>query len=65
MNDAPDEEQIISGQGYANLTDDSSFKGRITVTPNWVTIRNGEARYTVPRRRIDFINWKQVGEMDE
>lgn len=50
----------ITGEGYANLTDDSSFKGRITVTEDWVTVRNDSGRYTIPRRRIDFINWKET-----
>lgn len=53
-------EPIASGEGYANLTDDSSFKGRIKVFPNWVVIENNSSRYTVPRRRVDHINWKQV-----
>lgn len=50
----------IEGEGYANLTDDSSFSGSITVTQNWVTVENQNGRYTIPRRRIDFINWKEV-----
>ena len=50
----------ITGQGYANLTDDSSFSGQITVTAEWVTVQNSKGRYTIPRRRIDFINWKEV-----
>jgi len=53
-------ETPITGRGYANLTDDSSFSGDITVTPNWVTVENQKGRYTIPRRRIDFINWKEV-----
>ena len=55
----------ISGEGYANLTDDSSFAGRITVEPNWVTVTNPEGRYSIPRRRIDFINWKEANGYDD
>lgn len=54
------EEPIQTGTGYANLTDDSSFSGDIEVYPNWVSISNQKGEYTVPRRRIDFINWKEV-----
>jgi len=53
---------IESGEGYANLTDDSSFKGKIFVYPNWVTIKNENGKYTVPRRRIDHVNWKKVNQ---
>lgn len=53
-------EPIKSGQGYANLTDDTSFSGQIEQYPNWVVIENQKGRYSVPRRRIDFINWKEV-----
>lgn len=61
MSDKPNTDDLpITGTGYVNLTDDSSFKGRITVTEEWVTVTNQKGRYTIPRRRIDFINWKEV-----
>lgn len=55
---------LDTGEGYANLTDDSSFKGKIEVYPNWVMVENKKGRYTIPRRRIDFINWKEVYDDD-
>lgn len=56
------DDAIQFGEGYANLTDDSSFKGRIAVYADWVIVRNSDSQYTVPRRRIDFINWKEVSD---
>lgn len=54
------DDAIQTGEGYANLTDDSSFSGRVAVYADWVAIENQKGRYSVPRRRIDFINWKEV-----
>lgn len=54
------ERAIQTGTGYVNLTDDSSFKGNVAVYADWAIIQNENAQYTVPRRRIDFINWKEV-----
>lgn len=56
------DDAIQTGEGYANLTDDSSFKGRIAVYDDWVAVENSQSQYTVPRRRIDFINWKEVSD---
>lgn len=50
----------ITGEGYANLESGDSYKGRITVTDNWVTVKNSNGRYTIPRRKVDFVNWKEV-----
>lgn len=55
MSDALD-----SGEGYVNLADDTAYKGQITLYPDWVTVETEHSRYTVPRRRVDFINWKEI-----
>jgi hypothetical protein len=57
------DETPVRGTGYVNLTDDSSFKGDITVCPHWVTVRNANGRYSIPRRRVDFVNWKEVDDV--
>lgn len=52
---------IDAGQGYVNLTDDSAHGGVIELYDNWVTVTTQDDRkYTLPRERVDFINWKQV-----
>jgi len=58
--DAPIADLPLTGEGYVNLTDDNSYKGNITVTPEWVTVENSNGRYTIPRRKVDFVNWKEV-----
>lgn len=53
-------EPLLKGTGYANLTDDNSFKGEISVYDHWVHIKTPKGEYTKPRSDIDFINWKEV-----
>lgn len=55
------EQPIYSGEGYANLESGDAYSGFIIVHDNWVTVLDGDDPvYTIPRRKIDFINWKSV-----
>lgn len=62
MTDPEHRAPLETGEGYLNMEDDSSYKGRISVYPNWVTVQNDSSKYTVKRENVDFINWKEVFE---
>lgn len=51
---------IQTGTGYVNLESGDAYSGEIAVFPDWVLIDPGEDGYTIPRRNVDFINWKEV-----
>lgn len=57
---------IHAGQGYVNLTNDDAYGGAIEMYADWVTVTTpDQSKYTLPRRKVDFINWKPVQGIDE